>query len=268
MVEIKTTFYRTIRCWTKRAFRVKLIGEGVDDNGGPYREVFIQTCNELQQLDILPFLIPSPNQRSKFGNNQEKYIVNPSQNTPQALEMYKFIGRMMGISVRCQISFPINFPSIIWKLIVGEEPDKLDIEPIDARLAKFLSETLQKSKDEWVDSDELTWSLISNSERCDLIPKGSEILVTWDKREEYVEKVIQYKLKEGREQINAIKEGIGNIIPLEILQLFNWNEIELIFCGYPHLDINKLKENTIYEGVIPTDQQIVFFLGSYGKIGS
>ena len=32
----------------ERTFKVKFEGEGVDDYGGPYREVFAQFCSELQ----------------------------------------------------------------------------------------------------------------------------------------------------------------------------------------------------------------------------
>ena len=51
----------------KRAFKVKFLGEGVNDYGGPYRAVFEQVVDELQaELDdsgecLLPFLKPSPN---------------------------------------------------------------------------------------------------------------------------------------------------------------------------------------------------------------
>ena len=45
-----------------RAFRVNFSGEGSDDYGGPYREVFSHVCEELES-DLLPLLIPIPNKR-------------------------------------------------------------------------------------------------------------------------------------------------------------------------------------------------------------
>ncbi len=51
----------------KRAFKVKFLGEGVNDYGGPYRAVFEQVVDELQAEGdsgaecLLPFLKPSPN---------------------------------------------------------------------------------------------------------------------------------------------------------------------------------------------------------------
>lgn len=51
----------------RRAFKVKFVGEGVNDYGGPYRAVFEQIVDELQaeinngKECLLPFLTPSPN---------------------------------------------------------------------------------------------------------------------------------------------------------------------------------------------------------------
>ena len=45
-----------------RAFRVNFSGEGSDDYGGPYREVFGHVCEELES-GLLPLFIPIPNKR-------------------------------------------------------------------------------------------------------------------------------------------------------------------------------------------------------------
>jgi hypothetical protein len=72
----------------KRAFRVKLKGFGVDDHGGPYSglnrlpsrltcvALFIDICNELQS-PLFDLFVPSPNQRSSVGRDQEKWVPNP-----------------------------------------------------------------------------------------------------------------------------------------------------------------------------------------------
>merc|ERR1711990_340922 len=71
----------------ERTFKVKFEGEGVDDYGGPYREVFAQFCAELQAVAsdssdklascVLPLLMPCPNWRNGVGDNREKYVINP-----------------------------------------------------------------------------------------------------------------------------------------------------------------------------------------------
>jgi len=63
----------------KRAFKVKLVGEGVNDYSGPYREVFTDALREVAELDkighgTLGVLEPSPNQFSSLGDHQSLFI--------------------------------------------------------------------------------------------------------------------------------------------------------------------------------------------------
>lgn len=78
-----------------------LLGEGVDDHGGPYSQLFADICVELQS-DVLPLLVPSPNQVGAVGKHQEKFIINPLVH-----------------SVRLLPSPPLSvFPSSSWFLSV------------------------------------------------------------------------------------------------------------------------------------------------------
>merc|ERR1719502_877657 len=108
----------------QRTFKVKFEGEGVDDYGGPYREIFGQVAEELQitrkiineenlletgdnnqgekVVDpiecILPLLNPSPNWLNEMGEEREKFLPQPHLNRHLYLEMYNFLGQMLGIA--------------------------------------------------------------------------------------------------------------------------------------------------------------------------
>merc|ERR1712157_194411 len=62
----------------KRAFKVKLIGEGVNDYSGPYREVFTDAFRELVQvrngLSALGILEPSPNNLNERGEGRDLFV--------------------------------------------------------------------------------------------------------------------------------------------------------------------------------------------------
>jgi len=63
----------------KRAFKVKLIGEGVNDYSKPYREAFTDTLNEVFKTDdkgrgALGILDPTPNNASEIGENRDLYM--------------------------------------------------------------------------------------------------------------------------------------------------------------------------------------------------
>lgn len=48
------------------------------------------------------------------GYNREKWILNPGAVSPIQLEMFSFLGKLMGIAVRTKEYLPLNIPSIIW----------------------------------------------------------------------------------------------------------------------------------------------------------
>ena len=87
----------------ERTFKVKFEGEGVDDYGGPYREVFAQIPTELQMTPpsgsmsecILPLLLPT--------RAEENFLLNPAMVSESALGMYSFVGQLMGIGLRCKV---------------------------------------------------------------------------------------------------------------------------------------------------------------------
>jgi len=66
----------------KRAFKVKLVGEGVNDYSGPYREVFSDAVNEIQEFidneSFLGLLEPSPNTIAGIGDNRGLVVFKSS----------------------------------------------------------------------------------------------------------------------------------------------------------------------------------------------
>ncbi len=97
-------------------------GEGVDDYGGPYREVFAHVAGELQapfagqrgdsdEALALPLLLPTPNQSVGLGAERSLYVLNPrplgynTASLPGAMPSslvtaYSFLGQMIGMAVR------------------------------------------------------------------------------------------------------------------------------------------------------------------------
>jgi len=116
---------------------VRFAGEGVNDNGGPYRDCFNDWFNELQS-PMLPYFIPAPNTRDKIGNQQDLWYLERNQdylsnsdfrgnlnltnhrivhpgNTD--IEMFRFIGKIMAVAIRSDVHLNVRFPSILWKTL-------------------------------------------------------------------------------------------------------------------------------------------------------
>jgi len=86
---------------------------------------------------------------------------------------------------------------------------------------------------------------------CELIPGGRNIRVTEENKHEYVDRVAEHRLTTAiRPQINAFLEGFNELIPRELISIFNDKELELLISGLPDIDCKFYK----FVGVI-----IVYF---------
>jgi len=80
----------------------------------------------------------------------------------------------------------------------------------------------------------------------DLIPNGSNIPVTNDNKEDYLNALANYRLgARVEEEIRSFVKGLNEIIPDTLLSNFSENELELLICGNSHFDIEDLKNNHV-----------------------
>jgi len=94
----------------------------------------------------------------------------------------------------------------------------------------------------------------------ELKPDGSNIPVTDDNKLEYVQLVAMHKLTNGiRSQIDHFLEGFHELIPKELISIFNEKELELLISGMPDIDLDDLRANTEYTHYKPSDSQIRWF---------
>jgi hypothetical protein len=270
--ELRRSFVHMLDDGQPRTFKVKFVGEGVQDNGGPYRELFNDLISELfNDESLLPLFIRSPNNREVQGLNQDKFIVNPNC---FLLEMFEFFGKLMGIAVRHRIQLNMNLPQVFWKYLLGEALILEDLESIDFSMAKRIKEISSFGKDlpsglseeeiseYFVETyDSVFTCLLSDgiTER-ELLPNGANIQLSLRNRTEWCQLALQKRLFESKEQLDAILRGLKSVIPLASFRLFTATQLEEVFCGSPDFSVQLLKEMTVYEGnVSEKDKHIQFF---------
>jgi E3 ubiquitin-protein ligase NEDD4 len=76
-------------------------------------------------------------------------------------------------------------------------------------------------------------------ETCELIPNGAEIPVSEANKLEYIRLLCEHRLR-GRveKQIEALKHGLGEIVPLKELRVFDEKELELLIGGVETIDVD------------------------------
>lgn len=86
-------------------------------------------------------------------------------------------------------------------------------------------------------------------QNVDLKEGGSEIDVTNDNIGEYVELVLKHRLLvRMRDQLTAFLVGFYEVIPEALLSVFDFQEVELLMCGLPHIDLDDWQRHTEYTG--------------------
>ena len=247
---------------SERLYTTIFVGEYAQDAGGPYRESFDLYAQELQS-DMLQLLIRVNNGKENVGLNREKWIPNPDATSSLEISMFSFLGKLMGITIRSKEKeyLSLNFPSLVWKKLINETLTIDDLEAIDITKAKCIK--MMRDIDEknfiyaFEDMPFITQS--ASGRTVELVPNGTNTMVSYENRSEFCDLLFQYHLSEFNAQINAIKSGLGEIIPLHLLSLFSHDELETMICGKPIIDLVILKECTEYSGCSENDEHIKLF---------
>ena len=71
----------------------------------------------------------------------------------------------------------------------------------------------------------------------ELKPGGRNIRVTEETKHEYIDLVAEHILTNAiRPQINSFLEGFNELVPRELISIFNDKELELLISGLPEID--------------------------------
>lgn len=87
------------------------------------------------------------------------------------------------------------------------------------------------------------------SKVVELVPNGANIAVTDENKMEYINLRFQWIMASSiSQQLASLMQGLFAIIPRELLSVFDHQELELLICGIPEIDIQDWQQNTIYVG--------------------
>ncbi|KAK9875133.1 hypothetical protein WA026_005926 [Henosepilachna vigintioctopunctata] len=231
-----------------RVWKVEFVGESVDDCGGGYSESIAEMCDELQN-GSLPLLIPTPNGRDEDGANRDCFILNPTSKTCLHLNMFRFLGVLMGIAIRTGSPLSLSLAEPVWKQLAGMELTPADINEIDKDYVPGLLCIREMAPDEPLFQNlEMTFSTPSScGTDIPLSTKYKEI--TYENRLEYVRLALNFRLHEFDEQVKAVRDGMSRVVPVPLLSMFSGCELETMVCGSPDIPLTLLKSVATYKGV-------------------
>lgn len=86
-------------------------------------------------------------------------------------------------------------------------------------------------------------------EVVELVPGGREIRVTEANKRQYVNLIARHRMTTSiRSQIASFLEGFWELVPRDLISIFNDHELELLISGLPDIDLDDLRANTEYSG--------------------
>ncbi|KAF5292290.1 hypothetical protein FQA39_LY03324 [Lamprigera yunnana] len=165
------------------------------------------------------------------------------------LNYFKFIGRIAGMAVYHGKLLDAFFIRPFYKMMLGKPIDLKDMESVDSEYYKSLL---------WIKENDplgldLTFSVDEDSFghtlQHELKPNGANISVDNTNKDEYINCVIKWRFVERvQDQMNAFLEGFSDLVPLNVIKIFDENELELLMCGIQNVDVKDWKQNTLYKG--------------------
>ncbi|KAL3906202.1 MAG: hypothetical protein SGARI_004107 [Bacillariaceae sp.] len=79
----------------------------------------------------------------------------------------------------------------------------------------------------------------------ELKPGGSELIVDDGNKEEYLKLMLKYRMFDSvSEQLSYVLKGLYDVFPKTLLAVFDYQELELLLCGVPEIDVEDWKGHT------------------------
>ncbi|KAK8133665.1 hypothetical protein PG984_005677 [Apiospora sp. TS-2023a] len=233
---------------------IRFHGEEGVDAGGVTREWFQVLSRQMFDPNYALF-VPVSSDRTTFHPNKLSGI------NDEHLMFFKFIGRVIGKALYENRLLDCYFSRAVYKRILSKPVSVKDMESFDPEYYKSLVWMLENditdiiTESFAVEDDEFGVTTVE-----DLIPNGRDIPVTEENKHDYVRLVVEHKLlKSVKDQMEHFLKGFHEIIPAELIAIFNEQELELLISGLPDINVDDWKNNTEYHNYSPSSQQIQWF---------
>ncbi|XP_076233389.1 E3 ubiquitin-protein ligase HERC2 [Calliopsis andreniformis] len=258
MVSKMSLLTQDVLFFPHRVWKVKFVGESVDDCGGGYSESIAEMCDELQN-GSLPLFIPTPNGRDDSGTNRDCFLLNPTADSPLHMNMFRFLGILMGVAIRTGSPLSLNLAEPVWKQLTGTTLTPADLTEVDRDYVPGLLCIRDMDPDEKVfQTLEMPFSTPS-AVGHDVPLSNKYQKITPENKHEYVRLALNYRLHEFDAQVAAVREGMSKVIPVPFLALFSGTELETMVCGSPDIPLTLLKSVATYKGIEATAPLIQWF---------
>ncbi|KAG6335883.1 hypothetical protein ID866_3220 [Astraeus odoratus] len=238
----------------KKRLMIKFDGEDGLDYGGLSREFFFLLSHEMFNPFYCLF--------EYSAHDNYTLQINPASGVnPEHLNYFKFIGRCLGLAIFHRRFVDAYFIVSFYKMILKKKVTLSDLESVDADLHRGLTWMLENDITDVIDetfttTEERFGELVT----IELKPGGTDVNVTEENKKEYVDLVVEYRIsKRVKDQFDAFMSGFAELIPQDLITVFDERELELLIGGMSEIDVDDWCKHTDYRGYEMNDEVIQWF---------
>ncbi|KAI6821335.1 putative E3 ubiquitin-protein ligase, partial [Hortaea werneckii] len=254
MDSYKSLYFKSAEEIKYGKLNIRFHGEEGIDAGGVSREWFGSMARQMFNPDYALFN-PVASDRTTFHPNPHSDV------NEEHLSFFKFIGRIIGKALYEGRLLDCHFSRAVYRRILGRTVSLKDMESLDLDYYRSLVWILENDiTDVTFETFSVDVDRFGAEETVDLIPDGRNIPVTEENKQQYVQLVVEHRLITSvQQQLDKFLEGFHDIIPQELVSIFNEQELELLISGLPEIDLDDWKNNTEYHNYQATSPQIQWF---------
>jgi E3 ubiquitin-protein ligase HUWE1 len=250
----KALYYKSAEEMKYGKLNIRFNGEEGVDAGGVTREWFQVLARGMFNPDWALWQ-PVAADRTTFHPSPLSWI------NGEHLLYFKFIGRIIGKALHEGRVLDCHFSRAVYKRLLGKEPNLKDLESMDLDYYKSLVWILENDITDVITEDfSVIEEQFGEEKVIDLIPNGRNIPVTEENKREYVNAQVRYRLTTSvKDQIENFVKGFHDIIPAELVAIFDEQELELLISGLPEIDVDDWKAHTEYHNYNGSSPQVIWF---------
>ncbi|GAA5843929.1 hypothetical protein JCM3766R1_006107 [Sporobolomyces carnicolor] len=238
----------------KKRLMIKFDGEDGLDYGGLSREFFFLLSHEMFNPFYCLF------EYSAHDNYTLQINPNSSIN-PEHLNYFKFIGRVLSLAVFHRRFLDAYFITALYKMVLKKKIVLADMESVDAEVFRSLTWILENDIEDVIEN---TFSAeddrFGETITVDLKPGGRDVAVTNENKAEYVQLLVEWRVQRRVEdQFKAFLSGFNELIPQELINVFDERELELLIGGMSEIDVDDWMKHTDYRGYQQGDEVVQWF---------
>ncbi|KIX02120.1 uncharacterized protein Z518_08059 [Rhinocladiella mackenziei CBS 650.93] len=250
----KALYYKSAEEMKYGKLNIRFNGEEGVDAGGVTREWFQVLARGMFNPDWALWQ-PVAADRTTFHPNPLSWI------NGEHLLYFKFIGRIIGKALHEGRVLDCHFSRAVYKRLLGKEPNLKDLESMDLDYYKSLLWILENDITDVITEDfSVIEEQFGEEKVVDLIENGRNIPVTEENKRDYVNAQVRYRLTTSvREQLENFVRGFHDIIPAELVAIFDEQELELLISGLPEIDVDDWRAHTEYHNYNANSPQVTWF---------